>query len=342
MKYLLSIAFILNSCLVYAQWTNIGPGGEALSGVCFSSATNGWVCGAKGALFHTRDGGATWPSIQPGFQTTGPRSLLVSVAVLNQYDVLVLAQQPDSLLPTQIFYSQTNGYSFKPAFDRSSATSEFAQMSFHTYKLGLLVGAGGAFRYSRDGGFGWDQVPSGTLNDLWAGDSPDGITYYLVGSKGTLRKGSRFEPVSKALNSGTFARLTGVWFVDVNQGYVVGDGGTARRTTDGGASWTPMPVQTTVNLNAVRFLDANTGFIVGDLGTLLLTTDGARAGSPKPVTPSKRSRPSAPPMTGSTRGSWAATARCFGAGRSCRWPAAARRRGCSGRPIRIRLPPRSR
>jgi len=154
-------------------------------------------------------------------------------------------------------------------------------MSFHTYKLGLLVGAGGAFRFSRAQGQAWNQVPSGTLNDLWAADSPDGVTYFLVGSKGTVRKGSQYEPVSKALNSGTFARLTGVWFVDVNQGYVVGDGGTARRTIDGGITWTPMPVNTTANLNAVRFLDANTGFIVGDLGTLLATSDGGNTWKPE-------------------------------------------------------------
>ena len=91
-----------------------------------------------------------------------------------------------------------------------------------------------------------------------------------------MRKGSQYGTVSTAVNSGTFARLTGVWFVDVNQGYIVGDGGTARRTTDGGMTWTPMPVGTTINLNAVRFLDANTGFVVGDLGTLLATTDGGK------------------------------------------------------------------
>lgn len=90
----------------------------------------------------------------------------------------------------------------------------------------------------------------------------------MVGSKGTLRKGSG--PLynnSRALNSTTFARLTAVWFVDPQQGYIIGDGGTALRTT--------------VNLNAVRFLNVTTGFIVGDLGTLLLTTDGGQSWRPE-------------------------------------------------------------
>ncbi|MEJ7664347.1 MAG: hypothetical protein WKG07_34910 [Hymenobacter sp.] len=66
-------------------------------------------------------------------------------------------------------------------------------MSFHTPQLGLLVGAGGARRTSNNTqGGSWNQVPSGTQNDLWGADSPNGDTYFLVGSKGTLRKATRY------------------------------------------------------------------------------------------------------------------------------------------------------
>lgn len=278
MRIFLSIIFSLVTYNpAFAQWTNVGPGGEALSSISFRSASDGWVCGSRGTLFHTRDGGTSWQSISTGFQTNGSNSRLVSVTTLYLYDVQVLAQQADSILPTQVFYSQRNGLDFKPAVAGGTATSDFVQMNFRTYKLGLLVGAGGALRLSRAQGMAWDQVPSGTLNDLSAADSPDGDTYFLVGNKGTLRKGTNYGGTSKALNSGTFARLTGVWFVDVKQGFVVGDGGTALRTTDGGTTWVPMPVNTTANLNAIRFLNATTGFIVGDLGTLLATTDGGKS-----------------------------------------------------------------
>jgi len=284
MKNILTVLIILISIRAQAQWTNIGPGGEALSGVSFRSATDGWVCGSNGTLLSTADGGTTWQPATNSFQTTGPHSQVLAVyTVLTGFvrNVAVLTQQTDLLQPTQVYYYAGFGLGFRPGFT-GDASGDFVCMSFHTYKLGLLVGAGGALRTSDNtGGASWNQVPSGTQNDLWGADSPDGNTYFLVGSKGTLRKATRYGGTSKALNSGTFARLTGVWFVDVNQGYVIGDGGTALRTTDGGSTWQPMAVNATVNLNAVRFLDATTGFIVGDLGTLLLTTDGGQTWQPE-------------------------------------------------------------
>jgi hypothetical protein len=239
------------------------------------------MCGSKNTLFHTFDGGKTWQPNSSISQTIVSNNRLISIATVLQYNVIVLAQQPDLLLPTQVFYSLRNGYDFMPGITGGVASANFAHMGFRTYKLGLLVGEGGALRISRSQGSSWDQLPSGTQNNLWGSDSPDGDTYFLVGSKGTLRKGTLLGGTSKALNSNTFARLTGVWFVDLQQGYIIGDGGTALRTTDGGTSWQPMAINTSVNLNAVRFLDAKTGFIVGDLGTLLLTTDGGKTWKPE-------------------------------------------------------------
>ncbi len=284
MKNILTVLIILISIRAQAQWTNIGPGGEALSGVSFRSATDGWVCGSNGTLLSTADGGTTWQPATNSFQTTGPHSQVLAVyTVLTGFvrNVAVLTQQTDLLQPTQVYYYAGFGLGFRPGFT-GDASGDFVCMSFHTPQLGLLVGAGGALRLSTNTqGASWQQVPSGTQNDLWGADSPDGNTYFLVGSKGTLRKALRYGGTAKALNTGTFARLTGVWFVNVNQGYVIGDGGTALRTTDGGSSWQPMAVNTTVNLNAVRFLNATTGFIVGDLGTLLLTTDGGQSWRPE-------------------------------------------------------------
>ena len=272
--------FILSSHIASAQWTSIGPGGEALSSVSFRTATDGWICGANGALFRTSNGGATWQSVI-NFQTTGTHNRLISVSTLLQYNVAVLTQQPSLLLPTQVFYSERNGNDFQPAFPATVASDDFVFMSSHTDKLSLLVGLGGSMRLSPAQGAVWTQIPRGTQNDLWGADSPDGATYYLVGSKGTIRKGTYPGGVSQALNSTVFTRLTGVWFVTPQQGYVVGDGGMALHTTDAGQTWMHMVVNTSVNLNAVRFLDATTGFIIGDLGTLLMTHDGGATWQPE-------------------------------------------------------------
>lgn len=162
------------------------------------------------------------------------------------------------------------------------AYADFTFLSSHTDQLAILVGYNGALHITPAQGRAWQVLSSGTQNDLFGADSPDGNTYYLVGSKGTLRKGFwNSTATSHALDSTCFARLTGVWFVNAQQGYIIGDGGTALRTIDGGMTWLPMPVNTTVNLNAVRFLNATTGFIIGDLGTLLLTTNGGLSWQPE-------------------------------------------------------------
>lgn len=281
-KQLLVILLVLigSNKKTYAQWANVGPGGEALSSVSFRTATDGWICGANGALFRTSDGGTTWQSVA-AFQTTGARNRLLSVSTQLQFNVTVLAQQPSLLQPTQVYYSQYNGRSFVPSFPSTVASDDFAFMSSHATGLNILVGAGGSLRLSLTQGASWAQLPSGTQRDLWGADSPDGVTYYLVGSNGTLRRGTFPGTTSQALNSGTFVRLTGVWFINAQQGYIIGDGGTALRTANGGVNWTPMAVNTMANLRAVRFLNATTGFIAGDLGTLLSTTDGGATWQPE-------------------------------------------------------------
>ena len=156
------------------------------------------------------------------------------------------------------------------------------KLSLRQPSTGFAVGNGGTLALTRDKGFTWTNGSSGTSNDLFAADSPDGTVAYIVGSKGTLRKATGPNFTSwQALNTTTTARLTGVWFVTAQQGYLVGDAGTALRTSDGGVTWTTMPVGTAADLNAVRFLSPTTGFIVGDLGTLLLTTDGGKTWKPE-------------------------------------------------------------
>jgi len=81
-----------------AQWTNIGPGGNALSGISFRTATDGWVCGANGTLLRTADGGATWAT-EPAFRSPsgGTRTRLLAVTTTSRYNVVVLGQQPESI-----------------------------------------------------------------------------------------------------------------------------------------------------------------------------------------------------------------------------------------------------
>ncbi|QKG51966.1 YCF48-related protein [Hymenobacter sp. BRD67] len=275
----------LCACLLtthaFAQWTNIGPGGESLSAISFFDAANGWACGANSILYRTQDGGKTWTSI-PNFYNFKPHNNMLSI-VATTSDLMVLIEQlPSTASPAIIYHGIRDKAGLYEYLSGPDGVGDYNKLNLRQLATGFAVGNGGALALTHDRGFTWTTASSGTSNDLFAADSPDETVTYLAGSKGTLRKaaGPNFTNW-QALNTTTTARLTGVWFVTPKQGYLVGDAGTALRTTDGGLTWTAMPVNTAADLAAVRFLTATTGFIVGDLGTLLLTTDGGKSWQPE-------------------------------------------------------------
>ena len=67
--------------------------------------------------------------------------------------------------------------------------------------------------------------------------------------------------------------LSGMDFVDANNGFAVGKRGAAIRTTDGGVHWTSVSTMIAQDLHDISFGDLNTGIAVGDSGTILRTTN---------------------------------------------------------------------
>jgi photosystem II stability/assembly factor-like uncharacterized protein len=72
--------------------------------------------------------------------------------------------------------------------------------------------------------------------------------------------------------------LGGIYFTDVNTGYVVGNNGNIRKTTDGGNSWFSLNSSVSNHLWGVWFINANTGFVVGgywnpENNVIIKTTD---------------------------------------------------------------------
>lgn len=71
--------------------------------------------------------------------------------------------------------------------------------------------------------------------------------------------------------------LSGVFFVNDDEGYAVGGPGIIRKTTDGGKNWVAQTSGTNYSLLSVFFTNPLTGYIVGNLGgapIILKTTDG--------------------------------------------------------------------
>ena len=67
--------------------------------------------------------------------------------------------------------------------------------------------------------------------------------------------------------------MTGVFFSNINEGWIVGNQGLILKTTNGGANWTVEAVGLTSNyLRGVQFTSPTNGYIVGNNKTLLKYT----------------------------------------------------------------------
>lgn len=104
---------------------------------------------------------------------------------------------------------------------------------------------------------------------------------WVVGTKGAILHRSSAMDHWEEQNSGCTNSLSGVSFVDCQNGWTVGKPGTILQTSNGGAVWEPQASPVEDELVVVQFLDAQEGWIVDRMvdqsthtGTLLHTTNG--------------------------------------------------------------------
>src|SRR5690606_18190114 len=70
-----------------------------------------------------------------------------------------------------------------------------------------------------------------------------------------------------ALNPGTNRNVLGMYFFDINMGYVVGSRGYIAKTENRGVNWTTISMgDGSIDYQDIKFFDNITGIIVGDAG----------------------------------------------------------------------------
>lgn len=101
---------------------------------------------------------------------------------------------------------------------------------------------------------------------------------WAVGYYGTIVHSSDGGRHWTRQDAGTQHALTGIYFINRQEGFIVGDQGTILHTIDGGRSWTAQasPVLDQ-KLLKVQFLDPKEGFAVGSFGTILHTGNGGES-----------------------------------------------------------------
>jgi len=74
--------------------------------------------------------------------------------------------------------------------------------------------------------------------------------------------------------SGVNTNLRGVFFININTGFVTGFNGTCLKTTNEGLNWSSLNIGSSLHFDGIYFCNENTGYIGGGLGTVLKTTNG--------------------------------------------------------------------
>ena len=78
----------------------------------------------------------------------------------------------------------------------------------------------------------------------------------------------------QVLNSGVIVNLYGVYFTNINTGYVCGASGTILKTTNAGSNWNLINSSVSYQLNDICFANDITGYCSGNSGIIKTTNAG--------------------------------------------------------------------
>jgi len=161
----------------------------------------------------------------------------------------------------------------------------------------FVVGYGGKVLETKDGGFSWNILESGTDVALYAVRFTDEQHGFISGQDGLmLHTADGGKTWQKQESNAIFQdkdgskqplNLFGLWAADADHAWSVGDRSIITSTSDGGKTWKSRKVQMEADLSGgesmaaadpvlydIRFIDAQNGWIVGEFGKIMHTTDG--------------------------------------------------------------------
>ncbi len=255
---------------------------QALRGVAFGDAADGWAVGAAGMIVHTGSGGANWYRQESG--TAAPLNGVATAATSGTPEVWAVgnAAGGQGTIVTSADGGLTWGQQTCPLNRALNGIFMKDQLS------GWIVGNNGTILTTANGGGAWTaQVSNAAGIALDAVDFAfDGGTGssrgVVVGAAGNVRYTTDGGTTWSTGVSGVGGELFAVDMIDIADGWAVGAAGVILKTTDGGATWTPQTSNTGANLYAVDFVDATHGTAVGAAGAVVTTADGGTTWTVEP------------------------------------------------------------
>lgn len=248
-----------------------------LFGVEFPTENEGWVCGRRGIIAHSEDGGDTWSR-----QTSNTPYTLASIKFVNNQVGWAVGDGGT------ILHTEDGG---KTWVKQASPVKNYLMgLDFVNENTGWISTGEATILHTKDAGKTWEVQFKDEGEDLilrsvsfcddnngWAAGEY-GYIYHTADGGKSWEKQAGFVRISwetEELESGNF--LFGLHAVDPQTAWAVGLGKTIIRTTDGGATWEEIDVDIIpeVHLFAVMADKAGNVFIGGN-GVLITSSDGAK------------------------------------------------------------------
>lgn len=275
----------------------------------FLNANQGWVCGSRGVILSTGDGGNTWAQIFDITYLTEPWPGLIEIDNVPEEFRLECIYFINNLRGWAVgedglIITTTNGGT-NWQIQNSGTNDRLESIYFFDQDNGWAVG-----RINKDGtkrdkqiletsnsGNTWNKIDVPTEEWLSSVYCPNPAIVYAVGSIGTIIKSndwgniwneisSGFLPDGSPNHYGTPLWLESVFFPSPDIGYAVGGGfmnepAILFKTIDAGVSFIDQRPFQLYNdrvvreaLTSVYFIDNFIGWAVGNKGTILKTTNG--------------------------------------------------------------------
>ena len=147
-------------------------------------------------------------------------------------------------------------------------------VSFGSASNGVAVG-GNSILFTADGGANWNEAAHDPVYEMESVQMVTASTGFAVGRSGEILRTDDGGASFVTQNSGTGAWLTGLSFVDTQEGWVSGGSGLDAlilHTSDGGATYEVQTSGEFASLSNIFFSDAGNGWAVGYNGEIVHTS----------------------------------------------------------------------